>query len=193
MRLDNRVIMRLLTLHRYQESSNHRVEHETLLSVDTDMIGPFGYCADFSRSFYTGHETNALLPKDRGLFAECKTLYNLAFEQVQYNTGILKAGMSYKELQQKLWRCPEQFKAQRYTCVIHGVGSCDEYPCVFEAGDGMGTGDDVIEPGTCLSVESYIGAVGGTVGVKLEDQVFVKDDGSIEIISTFPYENDLLI
>ena len=39
----------------YNECSNHIVKKNTILSYDTDLIGPFGYCADFSRAFFTGN------------------------------------------------------------------------------------------------------------------------------------------
>ena len=42
-----------------------------------------------------------------------------------------------------------------------------------------------------LSVESYIGEKGGREGVKLEDEILVTDKG-IELLSRFPYEDDLL-
>jgi Xaa-Pro aminopeptidase len=42
-----------------------------------------------------------------------------------------------------------------------------------------------------LSIESYIGEVGGTEGVKLEEEVLVTETG-VELISTFPFEEDLL-
>jgi hypothetical protein len=42
-----------------------------------------------------------------------------------------------------------------------------------------------------VSVESYIGAVGGTEGVKLEEELLITDTGT-ELISGFPFEEDLL-
>ena len=177
----------------YQESSNYPIEPETLLSFDTDLIGPFGYCADFSRCYWTGNINNNDKPNDIKNFEYCKDLYNTAFEQVQYNMNLVKPGMSYKELSEKLWKCPDKYFDQRYTCVFHGVGSCDEWPTIMEQSDGFKCNDDeFIQPGTCLSVESYIGEVGGNVGVKLEDQIFVTEDG-FEVISNFPYEEKLLI
>ena len=176
----------------YQESSNHPIQRETLLSFDTDMIGPFGYCADFSRCYWTGNQNGGDYPKDEEFYGYCKTLYSAAFEQVQHNMNIIKPYMSYKEIQEKLWKCPSKYFDRRYTCCIHGVGSCDEYPLVMVKEDGLTTGDDVVRPGMSLSIESYIGEVDGLVGVKLEDQIFVHEDG-IEVISTFPYEEHLLL
>ncbi len=51
--------------------------------------------------------------------------------------------------------------------------------------------DGVLEPGTALCVESYIGEDGGHEGVKLEQQVLITDTG-VELLSTFPFEEELL-
>ena len=42
-----------------------------------------------------------------------------------------------------------------------------------------------------ICVESYVGEVGGTEGVKLEDQVLVTESGPI-VLSRYPYEDALL-
>ena len=42
-----------------------------------------------------------------------------------------------------------------------------------------------------MCVESYIGAVGGRQGVKLEEQVLITDNG-FENLSDFPFEDALL-
>jgi Xaa-Pro aminopeptidase len=42
-----------------------------------------------------------------------------------------------------------------------------------------------------LSVESYVGEVGGREGVKLEQQILITEDGH-ELLVRFPFEDDLL-
>jgi Xaa-Pro aminopeptidase len=42
-----------------------------------------------------------------------------------------------------------------------------------------------------VSVESYIGEVGGAEGVKLEEEVLITETGQ-EVISRFPFEEDLI-
>ena len=42
-----------------------------------------------------------------------------------------------------------------------------------------------------LCIESYIGEAGGEEGVKLEQQVLVTDKG-VDLLSTFPFETELL-
>jgi Xaa-Pro aminopeptidase len=43
-----------------------------------------------------------------------------------------------------------------------------------------------------LCIESYIGEVGGTEGVKLEEQVLITEQG-IENLSTFPLDDSLVV
>ncbi|MEY9626523.1 Xaa-Pro aminopeptidase [Sinorhizobium fredii] len=39
----------------YQECSDYVIQRGEMISFDTDMIGPYGYCADLSRSWTCGH------------------------------------------------------------------------------------------------------------------------------------------
>ena len=40
----------------YSECSDRQVKSGEMISLDTDMIGPYGYCADLSRSWVCGYE-----------------------------------------------------------------------------------------------------------------------------------------
>ncbi len=50
----------------------------------------------------------------------------------------------------------------------------------------------VFQPGMAFCVESYIGEASGRQGVKLEQQIYIRDDG-VEILSQFPFDEDLLV
>ena len=41
-----------------QESSNKVMQNGEIVAFDTDMVGPYGYCADISRTFVVGHKFN---------------------------------------------------------------------------------------------------------------------------------------
>ena len=41
-----------------QECSNKVIQHGEIVSFDTDMVGPYGYCADISRTFVCGNDFN---------------------------------------------------------------------------------------------------------------------------------------
>jgi Xaa-Pro dipeptidase len=168
----------------FQESSDRIIRPGELVSFDTDLIGPYGYCADISRTYFCGPGR----PSD-----EQRRLYRMAWDQIHYNIDILKAGMSFRELAEKSFKLPEKCAPNRYSVVYHGVGMADEYPHCGYLEDMERSGyDGVIEPGMTLCVESYIGEVGGAEGVKLEQQVLVTDKG-VELLSTYPFEDELLV
>ncbi|WP_290702069.1 Xaa-Pro peptidase family protein [Amphritea sp.] len=168
-----------------QESSNRVMQEGEMLCFDTDLIGPYGYCADISRAWTVGH----VLPTD-----EQRRLYSLAYEQVQTNMALLKAGLSYREFSEQAWRIPAEFYHNRYCCVSHGIGMCDEYPAIAHQGhdwDSAGY-DGVFEENMVVCVESYIGAEGGKEGVKLEQQVLITSQGVTEL-SNYSWQDSWLL
>ncbi|MUV37096.1 Xaa-Pro dipeptidase [Lentibacillus sp. JNUCC-1] len=167
----------------FQECSDRVIQEGDLVGFDTDMNGPFGYFTDISRTFYCGERP----PTD-----EQKRLYQLAYEQVQYNIDLLKPGMTFKEYSDKSWKIPEEFVPNRYFTVAHGTGLSGEYPYIVHPQDFDQVGyDGIIEENMVISVESYIGSPGGKEGVKLEEQLLVTSDG-VENFSSFPFEERLL-
>ncbi len=166
----------------FRECSMRSIEAGDLVSFDTDLIGPYGYCADISRSWICGDR-----PDD-----EQRRLYAAAHAQIQHNVDMLKPGMSFREVSEAAWPIPEAFLSNRYGSLIHGVGLADEYPGIKQRQDFTAKGyDGRIEPGMTLCVESFIGAEGGREGVKLEEQVLITEDG-VEMLSSYPMEEDWL-
>ncbi len=166
----------------FRECSMRAIEKGDLVSFDTDLIGPYGYCADISRAWNCGDR-----PSD-----EQRRLYAAAYEQIQHNIGILKPGMSFREVSEAAWPIPEEFLSHRYGTLIHGVGLADEYPSIKHRADFAAKGyDGPIAAGMTLCVESFIGAEGGKEGVKLEEQVLITEDGA-KCLSSYPMEEDWL-
>lgn len=105
--------------------------------------------------------------------------------------SLIKAGVSFEEFSSKCWRVPDEFVAQRYMDLVHGVGLCDEYPRIPYREDFQDWGySGRFEENMVVSVESYIGALGGREGVKLEQQVLITKSG-YELMSNFPFDADL--
>ena len=165
-----------------QEASARIVEAGDLVGFDTDMIGPNGYFADISRTMFCGPGK----PSKRQ-----RELYRLAYEEVEYNKSLLRPGLGFIEFQQQAYQQSEEFHEHAYTCVVHGVGMCDEYPRVNPAFRGATPYDGTFEAGMVICVESFVGAPGERDGVKLEQQVLITENGA-EQLSTYPYEEDLL-
>lgn len=167
----------------FQECGPRIVQNGELLAFDTDLIGPYGICADISRTWLIG---------DAEPTQEQKRLYQVAYEHIQHNMDILRPGMSFEEVTQAGLLLPEEFRAQRYGVMMHGVGLCDEYPSIRYPEDLKGHGyNGTLEPGMALCVEAYVGAVGGKEGVKLEDQIIITENG-FENLTTYPFEEKLL-
>jgi Xaa-Pro dipeptidase len=166
----------------FNEAGRRQIGNGDLVALDTDVVGRFGYYADFSRTFFCGRR--------RPTGAQ-RTLYRLAHEQVQTNLALIRPGMTFRELSERAWPIPEAYVANRYFVLAHGVGMTGEYPYILHRQDFTQGYDGVIEPGMTLCVESYIGAEGGADGVKLEEQVLVTERG-VELLSRFPFDQSLL-
>lgn len=167
----------------FQEAGPRIIQDGDILAFDTDLIGPYGYCADLSRTWKIGDRKPTDYEKD---------LYRLAHEHIRTNMALLRPGMGFRELTEKAHRLPERFRAQRYGVMFHGVGLCDEYPSIRYPEDLDSSGyDGVLQPGQCLCVEAYIGEVGGPCGIKLEDQVVITETGC-ENLTSLPFEADFL-
>ncbi|MFQ5995626.1 MAG: M24 family metallopeptidase [Acidiferrobacterales bacterium] len=167
----------------FQECSDRVIEAGDLVSLDTDLIGPGGYCADISRTWLCGDGQ----PTDTQ-----RRLYNAAYEEIEHNTALLKPGLSFREFLERSFRPPKEFVPYRYSAVIHGVGLCDEYPHVPYPQDMARSGyDGMLQENMTVCVESYVGAVGGRDGVKLEQQVLISRDGPV-LLSSYPFEERFL-
>jgi len=167
----------------FRECSMRQIEAGDMVSFDTDLVGPYGYCADVSRSWRCGDGK----PDDTQ-----RRLYAAAHEQLHHDIEILKPGMSFREVSEGAWKIPDEYLSNRYTCLLHGVGLADEYPSIRHAVDFHKKGySGAIEEGMTVCVESMIGTEGGREGVKLEQQVLITKDGAVPL-SLYPFEEDWL-
>ena len=160
-----------------QESSNKVIQSGEIVAFDTDMVGPYGYCADISRTYVEGHKFND----------EQKKLYKMATDHINHNARLIKNGVSFREFSEKSWKLPEEYYGNRYSCMIHGIGLCDEWPQIKYPTDG-GQIEGYFEKNMTITVETYIGKVGGREGVKLEQQYLVGEN-NLELMSHHPLEH----
>ncbi|MEL7229920.1 MAG: Xaa-Pro peptidase family protein [Pseudomonadota bacterium] len=166
----------------FQESSSRIIQDGDLVSFDTDLIGPYGFCCDISRTWLAG---------DGEPTQEQKDLYGIAVDQMAQNSARLKPGMTFREMSHGARQLPADCMPTRYGVLYHGVGLCDEYPSIRYAVDHEHHGyDGVLEPGMCICVESYVGRHGGHEGVKLEDQGIITETG-YEQLSSYPFDTRL--
>lgn len=150
-----------------------------LVCLDIDVVGAYGYYTDFSRTFLAG---------DGEVSAHQRELYRLAHEEVQYNTGLIRPGITFRQLADSAWRIPDRYYPQCYFVMMHGCGMTGEYPYTLHARDFDGAYDGVVEENMALCVESCIGEPNGREGMKLENEYLVTADG-VENLTPYPVDN----
>ena len=73
----------------FQECSSRVIEAGDLVAFDTDLIGPYGFCADLSRTWLCGNGKPT---------SEQSGLFKIAAEQIAHNTALMQPGVSFREL-----------------------------------------------------------------------------------------------
>ncbi len=163
----------------YQECGFKVLEKGEIVSFDTDLVGPYGYVCDISRAWICG---------DVRPTGSQRELLEVSRDQIEHNRALLRAGISTTEISHASFRMPSKFEDQQYLGLFHGVGLGDEHPVAVPAKFvHRGVMETVLEPGMTVSIESYVGEVGGAEGVKLEEQVLITETGS-EPLSTYPID-----
>ena len=165
----------------FRESSMRVIERGDIVAFDTDLIGPYGYCADISRTWVCDAH-----PSD-----EQRHTYAEAYAQVRENTALLKPGVSFRELTERSRPLGDEYVEGRYSAAMHGVGLCDEYPAILYPQDWTPGDDGVLEEGMVICVEGLAAPAGGREAVKLEEQVLITATGH-EQLSSYPMEEDWL-
>ena len=167
----------------FQECGPRKLQNNEILAFDTDLVGVYGFCTDISRTWWIGDEK----PRQDMIDA-----YKHAVEHMRINEQLVKPGTSMKELTFGGHQLDAKYVARQYSCRFHGVGLCDEWPCIpYKEDFQEGANDYVLEPGMCLCVEALVGEEDGDFCIKLEDQLIVTDDG-FENITKYPYDEQLL-
>lgn len=160
----------------YQEAADRMIEAGDIVSFDTDMIGPNGYCADISRAWVAG---------GRKPTPDQAWMLDLAREELAHNIAIIKPGMTFRDVAEAAFKVPQKCMAHRYGGIAHGIGMADEWPPIYHEDHFEVSGvEGAIEPGMTLCFESLVGVDGGRESVKLEQQVVVRETG-LELLSGY--------
>ena len=167
----------------FQECGPRIVQNNEILAFDTDLVGSYGICVDISRTWWIGDEA----PRPDMI----ETMKH-SVEHIMTNMEMIRPGARIEDLSRNCHRLDEKYQAQKYGCLMHGVGLCDEWPLIAYP-DKMvpGAFDYELEPGMVLCVEVLAGEVGGDFSIKLEDQVLVTEDG-YENLTTYPFDPALM-
>ena len=167
----------------FQECGPRIVQNNEIVAFDTDLIGCYGFCIDISRTWWIGdaRPSNAMI-----------SAMNHAMDHIRINMDMLKPGVSIRELVHGGHQLEAQYWKQKYSCKMHGVGLCDEWPYVHYSDGWMeGAFDAVLEPGMTLCVEALVSPQDGEFSIKLEDQVLITETG-FENLTKYPFDAALL-
>jgi Xaa-Pro aminopeptidase len=167
----------------FQECGQRITQNNEIISFDTDMIGSYGICVDVSRSWWIGDQKP---PRDM--------VYAMqhGHEHIMTNMALLKPGLMIPDLIAQCHVLDPQFQKQKYGCLMHGVGLCDEWPLVSYPDKAVkGAFDYPLEAGMVLCVEALVSPEGGDFSIKLEDQVLITEDG-YENLTKYPFDDALM-
>jgi Xaa-Pro dipeptidase len=164
------------------EATDRRIEPGDLVFVDTDTVGIEGMFFCVSRTFPVGHSPPS---------PEQRDAYRAAYEWLQAMEALIRPGLTCGELGGLAPPIPARYLAQRYECMVHGVGLEEENPSVCHPQDRQSNADTLIEEGMALVVELYAGAPDARDGVKLGDQIVVTADGC-RVLCPYPFSLVLL-
>jgi Xaa-Pro aminopeptidase len=167
----------------FQECGPRIVGENEILAFDTDLVGAYGICVDISRTWWIGPGR----PRPDMVAAMRHGL-----EHIRQNMEMIRPGVMIPELTANCHRLAPQYQRQKYGCLMHGVGLCDEWPLVAYPEEAVeGAFDYPLEPGMVLCVEALVSPEGGDFSIKLEDQVLVTESG-YENLTGYPFDGALM-
>jgi Xaa-Pro aminopeptidase len=167
----------------FQECGPRITQPNEILAFDTDLIGSYGICIDISRTWWIGDE------KPRPDMVEAM---KHGVEHIEKNMQMLKPGVNIQDLSRNTHVLDAKYQKQKYGCLMHGVGLCDEWPLVAYPNSMVdGAFDHELKAGMVLCVEALLGEEGGDFSIKLEDQVLITENG-FENLTTYPHDDALM-
>ncbi|MFY9237439.1 MAG: dimethylsulfonioproprionate lyase DddP [Roseovarius sp.] len=167
----------------FQECGPRIVQNNEIVGCDTDLVGSYGICTDISRTWWVGDAK----PRPDMVYA-----MQHAHEHIMTNMQMLKPGVMIPELTAGTHVLDAKFQEQKYGCLMHGVGLCDEWPLVAYPDQAVdGAFDHPLEAGMVLCIEALVGEVGSDFSIKLEDQVLITEDG-FENLTKYPFDPVLM-
>jgi Xaa-Pro aminopeptidase len=167
----------------FQECGPRIVQSNEIVAFDTDLIGAYGFCIDISRTWWVGdgRPSNAMV-----------SAFHHALDHIADHKARLMPGVTIEELVMGGHQLAPEYRAQKYSCKMHGVGLCDEWPYVtYPDGWTPGAFDAALEPGMVLCVEALVSPEGGDFSIKLEDQVLITATGC-ETLTRYPFDPRLM-
>jgi len=115
-----------------------------------------------------------------------------ARDHIAENMARLRPGVTIRDLTHGGHQLAPEYWKQKYSCKMHGVGLCDEWPFVpYPDAWVEGAFEVALEPGMVLCVEALVSPEGGDFSIKLEDQVLITETG-FENLTHYPFDARLM-
>ena len=167
----------------FQECGPRIVQNNEIVAFDTDLIGCYGVCIDISRTWWVG---------DRKPRPDMIAAMHHARDHIADHMARLKPGVAIRDLVLQGHQLAPHYWKQKYSCKMHGVGLCDEWPYVpYPDAWVEGSFNHTLEPGMTLCVEALVSPEGGDFSIKLEDQVLITETGC-ENLTKYPFDAQLM-
>ena len=167
----------------FQECGPRIVQNNEIVAFDTDLIGSYGICVDISRTWWIG---------DKAPRPDMVDAMKHAHEHIMTNMQMLKPGVALRDLTFGTHVLEPKYQKQKYGCLMHGVGLCDEWPLIAYPDHFVeGAYDYHLEAGMVLCVEALVSPEGGDFSIKLEDQVLITETG-FENLTAYPFDDRLM-
>ncbi len=167
----------------FQECGPRIVQNNEIVAFDTDLIGSYGICVDISRTWWIG---------DKAPRPDMVDAMKHAHDHIMTNMQMLKPGVALRDLTFGTHVLEPKYQKQKYGCLMHGVGLCDEWPLIAYPDNFVeGAYDYHLEAGMVLCVEALVSPEGGDFSIKLEDQVLITETG-FENLTAYPFDDRLM-
>ena len=167
----------------FQECGPRIVQNNEIVAFDTDLIGSYGICVDISRTWWIG---------DKAPRPDMVDAMKHAYDHIMTNMQMLKPGVALRDLTFGTHVLDPKYQKQKYGCLMHGVGLCDEWPLIAYPDHFVeGAYDYHLEAGMVLCVEALVSPEGGDFSIKLEDQVLITETG-FENLTSYPFDDRLM-
>jgi Xaa-Pro aminopeptidase len=144
-----------------------------------------GYFYDFTRTWSLGYAT----PEAQRLYDEVKTVYDKVQENLDLNAP-------FKDYQRLV--C-EEFEKNGHKTPLNTQAPTEGY--VHSLGHGVGLNiherpwsgltaedDNILKPGVVITSEPGLYYPEKGMGVRIEDTLWIRPDGKVEILSKYPYD-----
>lgn len=144
-----------------------------------------GYFYDFTRTWSLGYAT----PEAQRLYDEVRAVFSKVMENLDLNAP-------YKDYQRMV--C-EEYEKKGHKTPLNTPAPVEGY--VHSLGHGLGlnvherpwsgltaTDDNLLKPGVVMTIEPGLYYPEKGMGVRIEDSVWVRPDGRMEILADYPYD-----